>query len=95
MRDIYSVFNSNGAYETGAHAHDEFMLMVPEHGLLRFKDEDSGRSTSVVDRQFVLVPPQCSHSSSSLTACSANTAAMHARPWAWPGCPAAGCWSWK
>ena len=32
MRDIYSVFNSNGAYETGAHTHDEFMLMVPEHG---------------------------------------------------------------
>lgn len=74
MRDIYSVFNSNGAYETGAHAHDEFMLMVPEHGLLRFKDEESGRTTSVIDRQFVLVPPQSSHSSSSLTASQGHVA---------------------
>ncbi|WP_369302732.1 hypothetical protein [Pseudomonas sp. N2-5-1-1] len=41
---------------------------VPEHGVLGFKDEDSGRSTSVLDRQFVCVPPQRSHSSSSLTA---------------------------
>lgn len=74
MRDIYSVFNSNGAYQTGAHAHDGFMLMVPEHGLLRFTDEESGRSTSVIDRQFVLVPPHCSHSSSSLTASQGHVA---------------------
>ncbi|WP_054893544.1 MULTISPECIES: AraC family transcriptional regulator [unclassified Pseudomonas] len=74
MREIYSVFNSNGAYETGAHEHDEFMLMVPEHGLLRFKDEQTGRTTSVVDRQFVLVPPQWSHSSSSLTASQGHVA---------------------
>lgn len=74
MREIYSVFNSNGAYETGAHEHDEFMLMVPEHGLLRFKDEQTGRSTSVIDRQFVLVPPQWSHSSSSMTTSQGHVA---------------------
>src|SRR5471032_672592 len=67
MRDIYSVFNANDTYETSAHAHDAFMLMVPERGVLRFKDEDSGRS-AVLNRQFVCVPPQRSHSSSSLTA---------------------------
>jgi AraC-like DNA-binding protein len=74
MREIYSVFNSNGAYETGAHEHDEFMFMVPEHGLLRFRDEESGRSTSVIDRQFVLVPPQWSHSSSSMTTSQGHVA---------------------
>lgn len=67
MRDIYSVFNAKDTYETSAHAHDAFMLMVPERGVLRFKDEDSGRS-AVLNRQFVCVPPQRSHSSSSLTA---------------------------
>lgn len=35
---IYSVFNYSCAYETGA----------PEHGLLRFKDEQQGRTTSVM-----------------------------------------------
>ena len=74
MREIYSVFNSNGAYETAAHEHDEFMIMVPEHGLLRFTDEQSGRSISVVDRQFILVPPQWSHSSSSLTVSQGHVA---------------------
>lgn len=47
MREIYSVFNSNGAYETGAHEHNEFMIMVSEHRLLRFKGEQNGRTTSV------------------------------------------------
>jgi hypothetical protein len=52
-----------------AHEHEheqgEIEIMVPEHGLLRFNDEQSGRSTSMVDRQFVLVAPQWGHSSSS------------------------------
>lgn len=74
MREIYSVFNSKEAYETGAHEHNEFMLMVPQQGLLRFKDEESGRTTSVVDRQFVLVPPEWSHSSLSLTASQSHVA---------------------
>lgn len=46
MREIYSVFNPNGAYETGAHEHDEVMPMVPEHGLLHVKEEQTGRTTS-------------------------------------------------
>ncbi len=67
MRAIYSVFNSNGAYKTGPHEHEEFMLMVPEHGLLRFNDEDGGWSTTLIERQFLLVPPRWTHSSASLT----------------------------
>lgn len=47
------------------HEQDEIEIMVPEHGLLLFNDEQSGRSTSMVDRQFVLVAPQWGHSSSS------------------------------
>jgi AraC-like DNA-binding protein len=67
MREIYSVLNSNGAYETGAHMHDEFMLMVPREGLLGFKDEDSGKATTLIDGQFLLVPPEWGHSSLSMT----------------------------
>ena len=67
MRDIYSVYNSNGAYRTGPHEHVEFMLMVPERGLLRFNDEIGGRSATLLERQFLLVPPHWTHSSASLT----------------------------
>ena len=67
MRDIYSVFNSNGAYSSSLHQHDDFMLMVPEHGLLRFKNECGGWSTTLIERQFLLVPPRWIHSSASMT----------------------------
>ncbi len=79
MREIYSVFNSNCAYETGAHMHDEFMLMVPNHGLLGFRDEHSGKATTVIDGQFLLVPPEWGHSSSSLTAAQ-NHIAFYIQP---------------
>ena len=74
MRVIYSVFNSNGAYKTAPHEHEEFMLMVPEHGLLRFNDEDSGWSTTLIERQFLLVPPRWTHSSASLTGTQGHVA---------------------
>lgn len=55
MHRIFSVFNSSCAYETGAHVHDECMLMVPEHGLQRLKDQQKGRTTSVAVYTNVLV----------------------------------------
>src|SRR5260370_15961880 len=67
MREIQTVFNSNGAYETVAHEHNEFMLLVPEHGVLRFTAENNNWSTTLVERQFLLVPPRWSHSSASLS----------------------------
>ena len=67
MREIVSVLNSNGAYATGPHEHREFMVLVPEHGMLRFTDEANGWSTTIIERQFLLVPPRWTHSSSSLT----------------------------
>lgn len=55
MFRFYSVFNSSCAYETGAHMHDECMLMVREHGLQRLKDQQKGRTTSVAVYTNVLV----------------------------------------
>ncbi len=74
MQEIYSVFNSNGTYETGAHEHDEFMLIVPEHGMLRFTDEGARWSTTLIERQFLLVPPRWPHSSASLTGSQGHVA---------------------
>lgn len=67
MGEIVSVFNSNGAYATAPHEHREFMLLVPEHGMLRFTDEANAWSTTLIERQFLLVPPRWTHSSASLT----------------------------
>lgn len=67
MREIVSVFNSNGAYAMPPHDHQEFMLLVPEHGMLRFTDEANSWSTTLIERQFLLVPPRWPHSSASLT----------------------------
>ncbi len=67
MREIVSVFNSNGAYATAPHEHREFMVLVPEHGMLRFTDEANNWSTTLIERQFLLVPPHWTHSSASLT----------------------------
>lgn len=67
MREIQTVFNTDGAYETVAHEHNEFMLLVPEHGVLRFTDEHNNWSTTLVGRQFLLVPPRWTHSSASLS----------------------------
>lgn len=67
MREIQTVYNTNGAYETVAHEHDEFMLLVPEHGALRVTDENNNWSTTLVERQFLLVPPRWAHSSASLS----------------------------
>lgn len=67
MREIVSVFNSNGAYAMPRHDHREFMLLVPEHGMLRFTDETNNWSTTLIERQFLLVPPVWPHSSTSLT----------------------------
>ncbi len=67
MGEILSILNSNGAYATGPHAHREFMLLVPERGMLRFTDEANNWSTTLTERQFLLVPPAWPHSSASLT----------------------------
>ena len=80
MREIQTVYNTNGAYETVAHEHDEFMLLVPEHGALRVTDENNNWSTTLVERQFLLVPPRWAHSSASLSQYSISFRATTARP---------------
>lgn len=67
MNEIVSVFNSDRPYETDAHSHDGFMFLVPEDGLMRFNDEVNNWSTTLVQRQFLLVPPDWEHSTAALT----------------------------
>lgn len=67
MSGLNSKFNSVPDYRQPAHSHDTYMLMVPQQGLMRFTDEDSSWSTTLLGRQFLLVPPDRSHSTSSLS----------------------------
>lgn len=67
MGELSSTFNSVGAYRQPAHAHDSYMLMVPRQGLMRFTDEDADWSTTLLERQFLLVPPDRLHSTASLS----------------------------
>lgn len=67
MNGLNSKFNSVPNYRQPAHSHDTYMLMVPQQGLMRFTDEDNSWSTTLLERQFLLVPPDRSHSTSSLS----------------------------
>lgn len=66
MQEICSVFNSDHPYKTVAHGHDEFMVTIPDHGVMRFTDEENNWSTTLVGRQFLLVPPNWGHSTEAL-----------------------------
>ena len=47
MSEIFSAFNSERPYETPPHAHEEFMFLIPERGVMRFTDEETNRSTTL------------------------------------------------
>lgn len=74
MVAISTVYNDNGNYQTGAHAHDEFMLLLPERGVLVFSDEITGRETLLSERQFLLAPPLQVHSTAAQSARQCHTA---------------------
>lgn len=67
MKDILSEFNSEVAYETEIHAHDEFMFIVAERGVIQFKDVNNSWAANVLEREFLLVPPGCVHASTAMT----------------------------
>jgi hypothetical protein len=67
MSGLSSTLNAVADYRQPPHAHDTYMLMVPRQGLMHFTDEDSGWSTTLLERQFLLVPPDRGHSTASLS----------------------------
>jgi AraC family transcriptional regulator len=67
MSGLSSKLNAVADYRQPAHSHDTYMLMMPRHGLMHFTDEDSGWSTTLLERQFLLVPPERDHSTASLS----------------------------
>ncbi|WP_343616691.1 AraC family transcriptional regulator [Novosphingobium sp.] len=74
MSGITSIFNSVAAYSQPAHAHDSYMLMLPQQGLMRFTDEDGDWSTTLLERQVLLVPPDRAHSTASLSTTQSHCA---------------------
>lgn len=68
MHGLSSTFNSAQAYRQPAHRHDAYMVMMPRHGLMQVTDEDSQWSTALLERQFLLVPPERQHSTACLSA---------------------------
>lgn len=74
MAAISTVYNASVNYQTGAHAHGEFMLLIPERGILGFTDEITGREMILSERQFLLAPPHRVHSSAAQSASQCHTA---------------------
>lgn len=67
MSEIVSVFNADQGYATAPHDHEEFMVLIPQRGIMRFTDEENGRSATLAEHQFLLVPPGRGHSTAALS----------------------------
>ncbi|MCJ8056632.1 AraC family transcriptional regulator [Shinella curvata] len=67
MSEIFSVFNADQAYTTAPHDHEEFMVLMPKRGVMRFTDEENGRSATIAEHQFLFVPPGWGHSTAALS----------------------------
>ncbi|WBO21812.1 helix-turn-helix domain-containing protein [Sphingomonas abietis] len=74
MQVTRSAQNSTSGYRMPAHRHDDYMVMIPDRGLIEVRDERAGWATALVGRQFLIVPPGTLHSSISVTETQSHVA---------------------
>ncbi|MFZ4835331.1 helix-turn-helix domain-containing protein [Rouxiella sp. Mn2063] len=67
MTEISSLYNTDKHYQTDFHLHDEFMLIIPEKGLMNVTEGDSGISGSAMRNQFAMVKSLRPHATETTT----------------------------